>query len=140
MPGKDRRKWPPWLAKDKQEDFTPITRSVRKSPAYRSLTGNQKDLLLLCWILGNPKARGRKVRLPRDDFPDVEIFQPDQVFYMCLATAVNDGLYDSKNKRYYGDMEALKEHGFIKCLAKGGRGSMSIYKLVDDWKNMKNGE
>ena len=132
MARKDRRKWKPWQAKEPNEDFLPITRSMRKSPAYRALNAKQKDLLLLCWIQGNPKSRG-KAHLPRDDFPDVDKFKHDNVFYMCRNKAVLDNIYEENNRKYYIDMMALEKYGFIDRLEQGHKGTQSIYKLSSRW-------
>lgn len=134
MAHKDRRSWKPWQAKEPDEDFIPITKSMRKSPAYRSLNAKQRDLLLLCWIQGNPKARG-KAHLPRDDFPNVDKFKHDNVFYMCWAKAIQDGIYDSNNRKYYVDIMALEKYGFIEKIEQGHKGTQSAYILSSRWQS-----
>ena len=132
----DRRKWKPWQAKESNEDFIPITKSMRKSPAFRLLNAKQRDLLMLCWIQGNPKSRG-KAHLPRDDFPNVDKYRHDNVFYMCRNKAVRDNIYTSTNRRYYDDMDALEKYGFIEKIRQGHKGTQSIYKLSANWQNHK---
>lgn len=136
MAHKDRRSWKPWQAKEPDEDFIPITKSMRKSPAYRSLNAKQRDLLLLCWIQGNPKSRGR-AHLPRDDFPNVDKYRHDNVFYMCREKAVQDKIYTPTNRRYYDDIDALEQHGFIDKLERGFKGQPSTYILSNRWQNYK---
>lgn len=136
MAHKDRRKWKPWQAKRPNEPFTPITESMRKHPAYRALNAKQRDLLMLCWIQGNPKSRGN-AHLPRDDFPDVDKFKHENVFYMCRNKAVQDNIYTSTNRRYYDDMDALEKYGFIEKIRQGHKGTQSIYKLSANWQNHK---
>ena len=136
MARKDRRKWKQWQAKEPNEDFIPITKSMRKSPAFRLLNAKQRDLLMLCWIQGNPKSRG-KAHLPRDDFPDVDKFKHENVFYMCRNKAVQDKIYTPTNRRYYDDMDALEKHGFIEKIEQGHKGTQSIYKLSANWQNHK---
>lgn len=136
MARKDKRSWKPWQAKEPDEDFIPITKSMRKNPAYRALNAKQKDLLLLCWIQGNPKSRG-KAHLPRDDFPNVDKYRHDNVFYMCKNKAVLDGIYEEKNRKYYIDMGVLEKHGFIDRLEQGYKGTQSIYILSSRWQHYK---
>lgn len=126
--------WPSWQAKDKNEKYVGVPISVLESSAFRKLSGNQIRLLFLCWQLGNPKARNHKAHLPRNDYPGYDPYQKDQVFYMSLTKAIGHELYADTNRKYYSDMAALEKYGFIKCLAKGGRGKASIYMLVDGWK------
>ena len=135
--GRSKNKWPRWLAANPVEKFIPLVPSMQKSDAFRSLTVNQRDLLYLCWTLGDPRRRGKNARLPCNDFPGVDNFKHENVFYMCLKTAVADGIYAPTNKRYYEDMKALVQYGFIECLSKGKTGSMSVYKLASKWQQYK---
>lgn len=128
-------KWPAWQAVDPTEKFLSLPVSVRKSLAYRTLSKKQSDLLLLCWAIGSPVTRASKQRLPRDDYPGYAPYEDDYVFYMCREKAVRDGLYEHTNSRYDRDMKTLVEHGFLERLHKGNIGTMSVYKLVGNWKN-----
>lgn len=125
--------WPSWQAVRKQEKFTALTNSVQNSRAHRSLTANQRDLLYLCWRLGNPKNRSKNAPRPCKDFPSIDAYKHENVFYMCINTAIAEGIYAPTNRKYYSDMKILEQHGFIKRLSKGNIGSMSIYKLSADW-------
>lgn len=136
MASKDKRNWKPWQAKRRDETFSPITNSMRKSSALRTLNAKQIALLFLCWIQGNPNARG-KAHLPRDDFPHVDKYRHDNVFYMCRNKAVLDGIYEEENRKYYTDMKALEKHGFIDRLERGHKGKPSVYILSSRWQNYK---
>ena len=119
------RNWPSWQAKDRKESgFLCITKSQERSPAYRELSGNQIRLLHLC------QRRG--------DYPGVDKYRPDEVFYMGLAVAVNYGLYKPTNRKYYADMKALEKVGFIERLSTGKKTqSLSIYKLSNKWQSYR---
>lgn len=132
------RNWPSWQAKDKKEGgFTCFTKSQERSPAFRELSGNQIRLLMLCQRRGNYRANDPSQKhLPRDDYPGVDLYRRDEVFYMGLAVAVNYGLYKPTNRKYYADMKALEKVGFIERLSTGKKTqSLSIYKLSDKWQS-----
>lgn len=111
--------WPSWQAVHKQEPFTALTDSVQKSKAHRSLTANQRDLLYLCWKLGNPKHRSKNSPRPDKDYPSIDAYKHENVFYMCMKTAISAGIYSATNRKYYSDVKILEQYGFIKRLAKG---------------------
>lgn len=134
------RNWPSWQAKDRKESgFLCITKSQERSPAYRELSGNQIRLLHLCQRRGDYRANDpSRKHLPRDDYPGVDKYRPDEVFYMELAVAVNYGLYKPTNRKYYADMKALEKVGFIERLSTGKKTqSLSIYKLSNKWQSYR---
>ncbi|WP_298762676.1 hypothetical protein [uncultured Megasphaera sp.] len=133
MARKNSSDFPKWQSPKKEDKFTRISESTRKSGAYRSLSGKQHDLLLLLWKLGNPRSRGKNARLPRNDYPGVDDYLRDEVFYMSINTAVADGLYSSGTRNYYHDMKVLEDRGFIKRISPGRIGKRSIYTLSDKW-------
>lgn len=134
------RNWPSWQAKDKKEGgFICIPKSVEHSSAFRELSGNQIRLLFCCWRRGNYKANDpSRKHLPRDDYPGVDNYRRDEVFYMGLAVAVKYGLYKPTNRKYYADIKTLETVGFIERLSTGKKTqSLSIYKLSDKWQSYR---
>lgn len=134
------RNWPSWQARDKKEGgFTCIPKSVENSPAFQELSGNQIRLLFRCWRRGDYRANDpSRKHLPRDDYPGIDKYRRDEVFYMGLVVAVNYGLYKPTNRKYYTDMKVLEKVGFIERLSTGKKTqSLSIYKLSDKWQSYR---
>lgn len=141
--GRKRKNWTARPFESLGERFTdPVTGAVRKdtsaniyesmllSAAYKDLTTRQKQLYLIC------KSQFYGHRKPSQDFPDLELVAANDCFYLNLGAVVRYGLY-TRNMRgkFYADMKALEEHGFIKTVSSGrATKTKSIYKLTPDWK------
>lgn len=107
-----------------------IYESMLQSAAYRDLTKNQR--LLYVYM----KAQYYGKRKPEKDFPGMEQFQGDDLFYFNLSLADKYGLYSRGNRgQFYNDVKSLQEHGFIRVVSNGhSTKSRSIYKFIGDWK------
>ena len=106
-----------------------IYESMLQSKAFMSLTKNQRLLYIYM------KAQYYGKRKPGRDYPEVEQFQGDDLFYFNQSLAVKYGLYTRGNhKSFYDDIKALENHGFIKTVSNGKMTkSKSIYKFVGEW-------
>ena len=107
--------------------------SMLESPAFKDLSKNQR--LLYVYM----KKQYYGVKKPRCDFPELEEMQGDDLFYFNLSLAVRYGLYSRSNDRkFYADIKAIEEHGFIKTVSHGKTTKCgSIYRFIGDWKFWK---
>lgn len=82
------------------------------------------------------KAQYYGKRKPQRDYPDIEQFQGDDLFYFPMGTAEKYGLYTRSNHtRFYDDIKALAEHGFIEVVSNGKtHKAKSIYRYSDKWR------
>ena len=109
-----------------------IYESMLLSASYKDLTIRQKQLYTYC------KAQYYGKRKPGNDatYKEVGAYQGTEYFYLNLDTVVKYGLYTrNMRSKFYADMKALEQHGFIKQVLKGGGNghTKSIYKYVDEW-------
>lgn len=107
-----------------------VYHSMLVSKSWNDLTKNQR-ILYVCM-----KDRYYGKRKPKSDFPDIEELQNNLCFYFNLELA--SGVYNlysrSNHKRFYSDIRALKEHGFIETVSNGkSTHSRSIYKFTSKW-------
>lgn len=108
-----------------------IYESMLTSPAFTDLTKNQRFL----YVCMKKQYYGK--RKPGRDFPDVERFQGDELFYFNRSLAVDKyKLYkDGGRSEFYADIKALERHGFIETVSSGKETkSRSIYRFSGDWK------
>ena len=101
-----------------------------QSAAFKDLTKNQR--LLYVYM----KAQYYGKRKPGKDYPNIEQFQGDELFYFNKKLAIQYGLYtDGNHKAFYSDIKAIEQHGFIKTVSSGKHTkSRSIYKFTGEWK------
>lgn len=111
------------------DTFATIFESMLQSKAFKRLTKNQRLLYVYC------KAQILGKRKPKQDFKELELYQEEECFYLHLQAVIDYGLYKRGGaKRFYNDMQALEDNGFIKKVASGKHSkSKNVYKLVDDW-------
>lgn len=110
-----------------------IYESLLLSDSFRDLSDRQKMLYIVA------KAQYYGHRKPEKDYPEIELFQGADVFYLNWNAVKRYGLYkDSMHSNFYKDMSALIEHGFIQRLSSGkGNRKKSIYKFSADWQSWK---
>lgn len=113
----------------------PLTYEMQKSAAYRALSARQRDLYHLAYREGHyPK------RHPRNDFPDVDYLQGDDVCYLPFEVAVSNRLYEKTGKtKFIYDRKILVKLGFLEVITPGGKGAKNktIYKLSCKWQQIK---
>ena len=109
------------------DSYVAIYASMANSPAFIALTGNQRELYRFCRSQLYTKSK------PRDDFPDCEAFQPQEVFYMNWSIVKTIHLYKGP-KTFRKDLKRLVELGFIECLFDGEKtGKKSVYTYSEKW-------
>ena len=131
MPRKRKYKPKPFESTGQSNDTSAnIYESMLLSPAFKDLTKNQR--LLYVYM----KAQYYGKRKPGRDFTDIEALQDDKLFYFNFALAKKYGLYssDGSKGRFYDDITALEDHGFITTLVNGkSNHRRSIYRYSTDW-------
>lgn len=112
-----------------KDPYAGIYETMLRSPAFLNMTKNQR--LLYVYM----KAQYYGKRKPKNDFPDIEQFQRDDLFYFNMALAEKYGLYSRSNDRqFYADIKAIEQHGFIKTVSNGrSTKSRSIYQFTSEW-------
>ena len=107
-----------------------IFESMMLSKAFQSLSNKQKMLYLVA------KLQFYK-RKPFQDFPNISELSKEEIIYIPFSVGVKHGLYTKANSgRFYKDLKALEEHGFIETLSSGKpQKTKSIYKLSDKWQH-----
>lgn len=130
--GKRKKPYAPKLfesSKGTKDPYAGIYETMLISPAFLNLTKNQR--LLYVYM----KAQYYGKRKPKNDFPDIEQFQRDDLFYFNMALAEKYGLYSRSNDRqFYADIKAIEQHGFIKTVSNGrSTKSRSIYQFISEW-------
>ncbi len=116
-----------------KDSFARIYESMFESKAFMDLTKNQRLLYLYM------KKQLYAKRKPQADYPEIEQFKGESLFYFNLAAAEKYGLYSrTNNKQFYKDKDVLIDHGFIECVSNGRcTRSKSIYKFSGNWKLWK---
>lgn len=103
--------------------------SMLRSHAYCDLSDKQRILYVLC------KAQYYGKKHPEKDY---EEFEGNEYFYLNFGEVVSAyQLYTEKgHSRFYKDMKALEEHGFIEKV-KSGQNSRdkNVYKFSEKWRN-----
>lgn len=85
-----------------------IYESLLLSDSFRDLSDRQKML----YIVAKSQYYGH--RKPEKDYPEIELFQGADVFYLNWNAVKRYGLYkDSMHSNFYRDMAALIEHGLL---------------------------
>ena len=117
------------FGKNRTDSFCMIWDSLMQSEAYIDLTPVQKNLYILC------ACQRFGHRKPGKDY-DEDAFQGADKFYLNWRE-VNEryGMYSQGNhSRFYKDMKALEDHGFIKKLSSGkNHHTKSIYQYDSAW-------
>lgn len=99
------------------------------SPAWMDLSTKQK----LMYVYMKNQYYGK--RKPQKDYPGIEQFQGDDLFYFNLDLAVRYGLYTrSNNRAFYSDIRTIEQHGFIDTVSSGSATkSRSVYRFSSRW-------
>lgn len=105
--------------------------SMTDSPAWRDLSGNQRDLYRIC------KSQYMK-KGPAKRYPDYKPYDRDEVFSLSWTKADKEGAPQGESA-FYRDMKILEKHGFITVLAHGGYKRETVYELSDQWRFWKKG-
>ncbi len=100
------------------------------SPAWRDLSGNQRDLYRIC------KSQYMK-KGPAKRYPDYKPYDRDEVFSLSWDMVQEDA--PQRETTFYRDMKVLEKHGFINVLEHGGYNRVTIYELSDKWKFWRKG-
>lgn len=141
-----KSQFPAWQARHKHERFVRISRSMKESPAWKSLGGNAILLYLTCmeWTYdaeSRPQTVASKKLYPRDEWPDSPNIK-DGDFFLNSAKVIASGIFknDTTLRRA---IEELKNNGFISCIIPGKRGRKdlkAVYRMSGEWKNITQGE
>lgn len=111
-----------------KDGYVGIYRSMTGSPAWQALTGDQVKLYIFC------REQIAARQKPGNDFPMYAAYQGNEVFYMNWKKVQFMGLYGTSMRRFYRDMAALCELGFIDCLFNGKKyRKKSVYRFSDKW-------
>ncbi len=105
--------------------------SMILSAAWLDLTGNQRDLYVICKM-----QYGR--RQPAEEYPGYKLFDRNEVFFLSWEMARE--LAACGEGTFYKDMKALRKHGFVSVLLPGGNrrgGRETVYELSSDWQRWK---
>ncbi len=107
-----------------------IYESMLQSAAFMDLSKNQRLLYLYL------KAQYYGKRKPGKDYPDIEQFQGDDLFYFPMSVAEKYGLYTKSNHTAFrNDMKALESHGFIRTVSNGkSTKKKSICQFSGEWR------
>ena len=108
-----------------------IYESMILSPAWLDLTPKQKELYQVCKL--QMYAQKRRPKLEEIDGADVRTtaFYMNRHLWMTKYQIYKPG----NEKAFYRDMEALIDHGFIKCVSSGAYNKeKSIYDYSDKWR------
>ena len=106
--------------------------SMTNSPAYISLTGNQRALYMFCRF-----QEYNKDNKPGKKYRNLKPGNNSKSFFMSWDLVQEIKLYKSENT-FYKDLKRLIELGFIDCLYYGKPGgNKSIYVYSDKWRNVK---
>ena len=105
------------------DTFAAIYESMLVSPAWIDLTAQQHALYLAC--------KAQYYAEKNHPNGEIEMFTMNQ----CKWTD-KYGLYKKSNgKGFYGDMEALIDHGFIRCVQSGkNTRTKSVYAFSSMWR------
>lgn len=117
--------------------FMAISFEMINGQAFRHLKGHAAKLYL--YMRTHYKGK-RTVGEVARKYPSVKELQRNDIFFFTANDALRAGMYGGKttNKTaFYRDVRALQDHGFIKCVARGGRGRMAIYQFIDAWQSWK---
>ena len=141
-----KSQFPAWKAHHKHERFVRISRSMKESPAWKSLGGNAIRLYLTCmeWTYdaeSRPQTVASKKLYPRDKWPDSPDVK-DGDFFLNSAKVISSGIFkdDTTLRRA---IKELKKYGFISCIMPGKRGRKdlkAVYRMSGEWKNITQGE
>lgn len=106
--------------------------SMTTSPAYISLTGNQRALYMFCRF---QEYNGSNE--PWKEYTNLKAGNSSKPFFLNWKLAKVNGLYKTKYT-FYKDLQRLIELGFINCLHDGKPGgNKSIFAYSDKWQNVK---
>lgn len=142
-----KSQFPAWQARHKNERFVRISRSMKESPAWKSLGGNAILLYLTCmeWTYdaeSRPQTVASKKLYPRDLEWSDSFHIEDGDFFLNSAKVIASGIFkdDTTLRRA---IEKLKKYGFISCIIPGKRGRKdlkAVYRMSGEWKNITQGE
>ena len=141
-----KSQFPAWQARHKHERFVRISRSMKESPAWKSLGGNAILLYLTCmeWTYdaeSRPQTVASKKLYPRDEWPDSPNIK-DGDFFLNSAKVIASGIFKDDTTLRRAIKELLK-YGFIVCIVQGKTGRKdlkAVYRMSDEWKNITQGE
>lgn len=110
------------------DGYVGIYRSMTGSPAWHALTGDQVKLYIFC------REQIAARQKPGNDFPMYAAYQGNEVFYMNWKKVQYFRLYGANRSKFYRDLAALCEIGFIDCLFNGKKSRQkSVYRLSEKW-------
>lgn len=141
-----KSQFPAWQARHKHERFVRISRSMKESPAWKSLGGNAILLYLTCmeWTYdaeSRPQTVASKKLYPRDEWPDSPNIK-DGDFFLNSAKVIASGVFKNDTTLRRAIKELVK-YGFIVCIVQGKTGRKdlkAVYRMSDKWKNITQGE
>jgi hypothetical protein len=111
-----------------RDGYVGIYRSMTESPAWKALTGDQVKLYIFC------REQIAAKQKPGHDFPMYEAYQGNDVFYMNWKKVQFLGLYRTNKDKFYRDIAALCELGFIERLYYGKSARQkSVYRYSSKW-------
>lgn len=118
-----------WQSPKADGGFHKITYIMAESEAFRSLSGKQKSLYLLCMKQLHVNTT------PHKEFPEVEAFKGGETFFMTFKTVCDNRLYkQGSQSTFRRDMRALMTMGLIECISNGKRQyKMNVYKMSSKW-------
>lgn len=139
----NRARLPQWLAREREEQFSRISISLLKSPAYKALSKFQTDLYAYCylwtWEAGNRKKPNEK-EYPRDRWRESPNIRETD-FFINESKAIKCGLITKSNtKTLKNGRKALERLGFIECVLQGSNdyiGRKSVFRMSERWKYIK---
>ena len=113
----------------RKDSFCMVFDSLLQSPAYIDLKPVQKNLYLLC------ASRLYGHRKPGSDHEEEELQGSDKFYLNWKEVHGAFGMYsDNNHSRFYKDMQALEEHGFIKKISSGKyHHAKSVYQYDFRW-------
>jgi hypothetical protein len=115
----------------KQNDTSAnIYESMLLSAAFNDLTKNQRLLYIYM------KAQYYGKRKPGKDFPEIEQFQGEELFYFNFSLAEKYHLYTRANhQQFYNDIKEIERHGFIETVSNGkSNKKKNIYIFSSRWR------
>lgn len=149
MSNRNSRKsqFPAWQARNKNERFVRISRSMEESPAWKSLGKNAIRLYLKCmaWTYdaeNRKKEKASEKLYPRDKWLDSPCNIQDGDFFLNSAKVIASGIFkdDTTLRRA---VDELVKYGFIVCIVPGKTGRKdlkAVYRMSGEWKNITQGE
>lgn len=126
--GDPRMKYTDSFGKNRTDSFCMVFDSLLESAAFKDLTDKQRYIYILC------VSQFYGHRKPEKDYKDIDEVQGKDKFYLNWREVHERyGMYSEGNhSRFYKDMQALQEHGFIRQISSGkAQHKKSVWQF--DW-------